>query len=273
LLEAVSQFFELETSDNTLASPTEPELIQVPAGNFLMGSNPKKDKSARSDEQPQHKVYLSEYQISKYPITNVEYQAFVFDMEQRYKSTREFEKYIPGNWDGTWYPKGFDDHPVVNITWMNANEYCSWLSEWTGKPYRLPTEAEWEKAARGKSGRIFPWGNRWYSNRCNSRENGINGTTPVGQYSPKGDSPFGIVDMVGNVSEWCLDWYDMKTYGQRTNDEVIDPHGGSQGAYKVLRGGAFSDGKDLTRCAFRGWNRPGYWGWFYGFRVVVPSAK
>lgn len=273
LVQAIIQYLTSETPEITTISLTLPELIRIPAGEFIMGSDPGKDKGARSNEQPQHTVYMSEYYISKYPVTNVEYQAYILDLDQRHTSPREIEKLLPRDWDDTWYPKGLRDHPVVNITWSNANAYCKWLIARTGSPYRLPTEAEWEKAARGKDGRIYPWGNRWYSSRCNNQGSGINGTTPVDQYSPKGDSPYRVADMVGNVSEWCLDRFDMNEYKRRGGHEAIDPHNMTKGTNKVLRGGSFTDDRDLTRCAFRGRSRPGYWGWFYGFRVVVPPSS
>ena len=116
----------------------EPQMVPIPAGPFLMGSTDE-DPDARDDEKPQHTVELSAYQIGKYPLTNQEYQAFIRDSDQA----------PPGDWDGDQYPDGKGDHPVVYVNWHDAQAYCQWLSQKTGKDYRLPTEAEWEKAARG----------------------------------------------------------------------------------------------------------------------------
>jgi formylglycine-generating enzyme required for sulfatase activity len=124
----------------------------------------------------------------------------------------------------------------VYVTWHDAMAYCRWLARVTGRAYRLPSEAEWEKAARGTDGRIWPWGNKWDSKRCNSREGGPGNTTPVGQYSPQGDSPYGCVDMAGNVWEWTL---------SLLKDYPYDPKDGREDAQaegrRRLRGGAFFD--------------------------------
>ena len=182
----------------TPSSPLEPEMILIPAGPFLMGSSDD-DKQARDAEKPQHIVDLPEYLIGKYPVTNGEYQAFV----------RDTGRQPPSRWDGGKYPKGQKDHPVAYVTWHDAMAYCKWLSEKTRKTYRLPTEAEWEKAARGPGGLIYPWGNLFDKNRCNTFESGIGNTTPVGNYSPAGDSPYGVADMAGNVWEWTQSLWGM----------------------------------------------------------------
>ena len=158
--------------------PFEPEMVHIPAGYFWMGKD-EFDPDARESEKPRHRVYLSEYWIGKYPITHREYQFFV----------RETGHRAPYGWNGGQYPEGKGYHPVVWVYWEDAVAYCQWLARKTGIPYCLPTEAEWEKAARGTDGRIYPWGNGWDKNKCNSSEGGAGGTTPVGQYSPAGDSP------------------------------------------------------------------------------------
>jgi len=210
----------------------EPQLVRVPAGSFLMGSSAA-DKKASADEKPQHSVELSEYWIGKYPITNLEYQAFV----------KEAGHWAPRGWEGLDYPPGKGDHPVVNVSWEDAQAYCRWLSEKTSKPYRLPTEAEWEKAARSADGRIYPWGDIFEKEKCNTEEAGIKSTTPVGKYSPAGDSPFGCVDMAGNVWEWCADRYAEDEYARRSGSPVKDPQGPDQGtalARRVVRGGSWT---------------------------------
>ena len=247
----------------------EPQMVRIPAGVFQMGSNEEQVQQAVAAglskeyaewEQPQHRVELSEYSIGKYPVTNVEYQAFVKDTGQP----------SPENWDGVNYPQEKGDHPVVNVSWDDAVAYCKWLSEKTGKSYRLPTEAEWEKAARGTDGRIYPWGNDWDQTRLNSAEGGPGDTTPVGQYSPVGgDSPYGASDMAGNVWEWCADWFNGNEYKGRENAIVKDPQGPKEGSRRVLRGGSFVYSHWLARCADRYRHNPSNWFGGIGFRVVA----
>jgi len=145
---------------------SEPQLVRVPAGPFLMGSADK-DKEAYTNEKPQHTVELSGYWIGKYPLTNLEYQAFVKDADHR----------PPTHWNGDQCPEGKGDHPVVYVSWEDAAAYCQWLSKKSGKAYRLPTEAEWEKAARGTDRRIYPWGDEFDKDRCNTEEAGIGDTS------------------------------------------------------------------------------------------------
>lgn len=151
----------------------------------------------------------------------------------------------------------------------DAVAFCQWLSRETGRPFRLPTEAEWEKAARGTEGRIYPWGNEWDATKLNSGETGPGDTTPVGQYSPRGDSPYDCADMAGNVWEWCADGYDAQEYQRRAKSTVKDPQGPEEGEFRVLRGGAFLSDRGFVRCAFRNWNFPNLRLWGGGFRVVV----
>jgi formylglycine-generating enzyme required for sulfatase activity len=139
----------------------------------------------------------------------------------------------------------FDKCPVVYASWHDATMYCRWLSEATGKPYRLPSEAEWEKAARGRDGRIYPWGNEWQAGRCNSREEGVRTTTPVGTYA-LGKSPYGVLDRVGNVWEWTRSHYGEYPYDPTDGREDPD----TQAPY-VLRGGSYYDDTGQVRCAVR----------------------
>ena len=151
---------------------------------------------------------------------------------------------------------------------MASSAYCKWLSEKKGKAYGLPTEAQWEKAARGDDGRIYPWGNEWDASRLNSREGGPGDTSPVDHYSPRGDSPYGCADMAGNVWEWCADWHGKKEYARRAGSSVEDPAGPESGLLRVLRGGAFNY-FDLVRCAARYGRNPYARGDGVGFRVFL----
>jgi formylglycine-generating enzyme required for sulfatase activity len=243
----------------TITSPIYLELVRVPAGEFLMGSDPSKDKLAHHEEQPQHRVYVSEFYIGKYPVTIEQYAAFVKATKHR----------APKYWKGGRIPSGKENHPVVYVSWDDAVAFCQWLSQETGKTFRLPTEGEWEKAARGTDGRIYPWGNEWDETRLNSSESGPGNTTPVGQYSPDGDSPYGAADMSGNVWEWCADWYDREEYQRRAKSTVRDPQGPKEGASRMLRGGAFTINRRIVRCASRIRPSPPFRGRHPGFRVVV----
>jgi len=233
----------------------EPEMILIPAGDFLMGSDPAKDKDAQDDEQPQHTLHLPDYYIARTPITNAQYAAFV-------KAT---DLELPEHWKRGTPPRDKEDHPVVNVSWYDAVAYCDWLAELTGKPYRLPTEAEWEKAARGTDGRIYPWGDEWDSERCNSWEGGKQGTTPAGAY-PNSASPYGLLDMAGNVWEWCSSLYKPYPYDPGDGRENLEGEG-----YRALRGGSWGDAQVLARCAYRRRPHPDYWRGYVGFRCARGS--
>jgi formylglycine-generating enzyme required for sulfatase activity len=171
--------------------PFEPEMILIPVGEFLMGSDPQQDENAFDHEQPQHRLALPDYYLAKTPVGHAQYRAFVLATGR--KASYGWTNRIP--------PRGEEDHPVVNVTWYDAMNYCQWLSEVTGRNYGLPSEAEWEKGARGTGGRIYPWGNQWDATRCNSKESGLKKTISVHAY-PQGASPNGVLDMAGNVCEW-----------------------------------------------------------------------
>jgi len=233
--------------------PFEPEMVLIPAGEFLMGSDPSVDQDAYDDEQPQHTLYLPDYYLAKTPVTSAQYAAFV-------QATGHEE---PEDWKGGKPPRGKEDHPVVYVSWHDAVAYCRWLSEVTGKTYRLPSEAEWEKGARGSDGRIYPWGNQWDAKRCNSDEGGKEDTTPVGAY-PQGASPYGLLDMAGNVFEWTRSIKKDYPYNSEDGRENFEAEGP-----RVLRGGAFGNDRRYVRCAFRDWDLPSNRWYPHGFRVVV----
>jgi len=253
-----------EPAARAAAPFVEPQLVRVPEGEFLMGSTPEQvDALGRYDpqlkewaenEKLQHRVPLPAYEIGRYPVTNVEYRAFVRDTNHS----------PPRHWEGDAYPDGLGDHPVVLVTWHDAGAYCAWLREKTGRPYRLPTEAHWEKAARGTEGQVYPWGDDFKATKCNSAEGGVGGTTPVGQYSPQGDSPYGAADMAGNVWEWTSTLYRPYPYDAEDGREEQ-----GEGGPRVLRGGAFYDNQRSVRCAYRYGYLPDFRRDFIGFRVVV----
>lgn len=236
-----------------LTAPLEMEFVRVPAGAFRMGSDKEKDPLSYSDERRQHPVEVAEFWIGVYPVTNRQYQVFV----------RAQGVQPPSHWVGGQIPKGLEDHPVVNISWRDAIAFCQWLSQASGQKIRLPSEAEWEKAARGVDGRIYPWGDKWDPTKCNSAEKGPGKTTPVGQYSPQGDSPYGCADMAGNVWEWTSSLY--KPYPYRADDGREDPK--AEGS-RVLRGGAWNSDRSLVRAAYRGYNVPASRYYLLGFRCV-----
>jgi formylglycine-generating enzyme required for sulfatase activity len=242
--------------------PFEPELILIPAGEFLMGSDPNQDKGASDDDQPQHRLYLPEYYMAKKPVTNAQYAYFV-------SATGH---YTPEGWKRGEPPAGKQHHPVVNVSWLDANAYCRWLSNMTGRPYRLPSEAEWEKAARGTDGRIYPWGDEPPDERrCNFNDQ-LGDTTPVGKYSPLGASPYGCMNMSGNVWEWTLSLWGKENlefkYPYDPNDGREDL-GARDDIRRVCRGGAFDSDQRLVRCASRAGGYPNSGYTVIGFRVCV----
>ena len=226
--------------DPRLGTPPlyEMEMVTIPDGEFFMGS-----KDGPEDEKPQRQVYLDAFEIAKYPLTNLQYKAFL-------EANPDHE--APGHWNDRTFPVGKANHPVVNISWFDAQAYVTWLSRETGKPYRLPTEAEWEKAARGTDGRIYPWEGEFDPSKCNT-DNTVEDTTPVGIY-PAGAGPYGAMDMAGNVWEWCADWFAEDYYKQADNR---NPTGPEKGEYRVLRGGSWVNHRGSARGAGRDGAPPG----------------
>lgn len=193
------------------------EMIRIPAGAFLYG-------------ECEETLDLPEFWIGKTPVTNADYARF----------TASTDAEPPKHWGGSSPPEQIANHPVVYVSWQDAQAFC----EWAGK--RLPTEAEWGKAARGMDGRRYPWGD-WQEGFCNTKEADIGTTSPVGQFSPPGDSPYGCVDMAGNVFEWTAS---------------------PSGKYYVLRGGSFNHGGELAHCTSRVRHKPSYRYKNLGFRVA-----
>jgi len=245
----------------------KPELVRIPAGALWMGSDPARDKLADPDEQPQHRVHLPDYQIARTPVTNAQYRAFV-------QATGHAP---PRHWAEGRPPRDQSDHPVVWVTWHDAILYCRWLFKTTGKPYALPSEAEWEKAARGTDGRVYPWGDEWDATRCNSDEGGMGGTTAVGAY-PGGAGPYGLLDVAGNVWEWTRSlWGRERELAEAAFGYPYTPTDGRESldageASRVVRGGSWFSSRREARCAYRHGNYPFDCYPYGGFRVVVLST-
>ena len=242
-------------------------MVLVPAGDFIMGtSDSQLDEITRwkrnlreifRHEQPQHIVYLDSFYIDKYEVTNAQFEKFVTDTgyitdaEQEgwgyvWEGYNEWPRIRGANWRSPLGPgstiQSKMNHPVIQVSYNDAVAYA----EWAGK--RLPTEAEWEKAARGTDGRLFSWGNVWDPKKLNSWEAGPHTTTSVGSY-PDGASPYGAHDMLGNVWEWVADWYYAAYYAKSLNQP--NPRGPTQGVHRVLRGACWQNTRDVARCAHR----------------------
>lgn len=230
-------------------------MVLVPAGSFLMGSDPRKDRAAGPQEQPQHEVYLDPFRIDRFEVSNVEYLRFVLG--------------TGADWPKFWRENPFHEkaalHPVINVSWHEADAFC----RWAGK--RLPTEAEWEKAARGGDGRIFPWGNEpagWIKSNIahpgSKRGFKYPPLANINRYD-KGASPYGVYQMAGNVSEWVSDWFDPEYY-RHGHDK--NPQGPTTGDLKVFRGGSWNEDPEVARSAGRNGGLPDRESYLTGFRCA-----
>jgi len=243
------------------------DFVLIPAGDFLMGSDSNRDRQSQSDEQPQHMLSVSDFYFLRHPVTNAQYRQFVEATEHR----------APLFWKKGEFPADKADHPVVGVSYKDAIAFCRWAGEETGLLLRLPTEAEWEKAARGSDGRVYPWGDIWEDGKCNTREAKIKGTSSVGNFSPHGDSPYGITDLGGNIQEWLSNLFGDYPYNPEDGRELLVnnldhdqllprlwdtgctsvPRSLEAGKDKsVLRGGSWRETKHQSRCAYRSWAAP-----------------
>jgi len=223
------------------------ELIKIPAGEFIMGSSDN-DPDVNDNEKPQRKIYLDEYYIGKYPVTNGEYYKFILD--GGYENP-EYWAYEGWEWlldteitePGCWRDSDYNalDQPVVGVTWYEADAFCRWFGG------SLPTEAQWEKAARGTDGRKYPWGHTELDSTYANYADNVGNPTPVGKYE-KGKSPYGCYDMAGNVWDWCEDWYDSDYY---KNMPVRNPKNVTPRSLRVLRGGSWLFDARYLRGAYR----------------------
>jgi formylglycine-generating enzyme required for sulfatase activity len=247
-------------------------VVYVPAGEFIMGSD-ENNPDARDEEKPQHEVYLDAFYIDKYEVTNAQYRKCVETGACNAPS------------DTTYYDNAdYAQHPVVYVSWNDADAYC----RWAGK--RLPTEAEWEKAALGTEELAWPWGNEWDGSKANFCDkdceseyrnewvsDGYERTAPVGSYLD-GASPYNALDMSGNVWEWVADWYDPDYYSQTP---TRNPPGPPNSRFcptpvpdpcKVIRGGSWQNGHLDIRAAYRYASAPTHKGSAVGFRCAKDSS-
>jgi formylglycine-generating enzyme required for sulfatase activity len=266
-----------------MASDPLPELALIPAGDFVMGSD-----DADEDERPAHRVHLDDFQIGVHPVTNAEYARFVRETGHRVPAIYELPLVVSAGgrdrertfrsvgqayiWSQMDPPKNRLDHPVTLVRWDDAVAYCAWLSASSGRAFRLPTEAEWEKAARGGvEGKRYPWGDRLDRNMANFLTDpslkAIQGTTACRTYPP---NSYGLFDTIGNVWEWVQDWYDQDYY--RTSPPR-NPLGPAQGQLRVIRGGSWlvADMRMLS-CSHRHKVPPDTYSYGIGFRVACAPA-
>lgn len=242
------------------------KMVQVEAGEFLRGSH-----THHSREKPQKSIYLDAFMIGKYPVTNKEFAEFIaadgyqcrdYWTEDGWLWKENERINLPLYWCNIkWNGANF---PVVGISWYEASAYTAWLSRKTGEQYRLPSEAEWEKAARGVNGLDYPWGNSFAKELCNSAETGLQRSSPVGVF-PGGKSSYGCMDMAGNVWEWCRDWH---ADGYLPESFVKNPTGPSYGSYRVVRGGSWHNSEDECRASYRRGYRSTYRLEYFGFRLA-----
>jgi len=272
-----------------------PEFIAIPGGRFRMGSEEAEVEQLVREtgedwfkrELPRHEVELAAFALARYPTTNGMFRRFVEGggyADERWWAEAKAAKVWRS--EGTvkdrfsdkprdvpvyWGDDRFNgpNQPVVGVTWYEALAYCRWLAAALddGHEYRLPAEAEWERAARGPEGRRYPWGDGWAKDRANTKELNLGRTTPVGIF-PDGASAEGVLDLSGNVWEWCSDWYGDDTYRRRAGRVERNPRGPDKGDFKVLRGGSAWDDKNVLRCAFRNGGGPDLWNVNVGFRVA-----
>ena len=239
---------------------------------------------AEEDERPVHRVYVSEFFIGRFPVTHDEYARFVQATGHPAPAVRDLplvalggrdaqfrQHAIPYVWEGDQPPTGHGSHPVVLVKYEDALAYCRWLSETMTREVRLPTEAEWEKAARaGTEGFRYPWGNDIDTSRGNyltdpaARDQ--RGTRPTGTYPP---NAYGLYDVCGNVWEWVSDWYGPEYYGF---GESRDPRGPQAGNLRLVRGGSWlNDNEAMLRCAYRHKVPPDTYSYSIGFRIVCAA--
>jgi iron(II)-dependent oxidoreductase len=245
--------------------PAHDEMVKIPAGTFLMGSDKKVDRNAYQPEFPQRRVYLDSYEIDKYEVTTVQFLKFVLATDRK--------PLIDWQYEGGNFQETMANHPVMHVSWFDADAYC----RWAGK--RLPTSAEWEKAARGEDGRVYPWGNEPAGlSRANFGRTGLSGPVrdrperlllyppiiSVDKYD-NGVSPYGVFQLAGNVAEWTADWYDPHYYKTAPDR---NPKGPEKGTQRAFRGGGWIDSTPSVRPAQRNGTDPNTKMNWLGFRCA-----
>jgi len=208
----------------------------------------------RDEERPVHRVTIAPFQLARYQVINAEYDAFRHATARAMPPFREHSEFA--------HPM----QPVVGVSWFDAVAYCEWLARETGRHFRLPTEAEWERAARGGVEQcLYTWGNAPFSERADYATRWLNAPEPVGTAAP---NPYGLYDMCENVHEWCSDWYDPNYYAVSPAD---DPRGPETGTRRASRGGAWRHHIKVSRCAARSSIPPEFCYADYGFRVACDA--
>ncbi|HSA64724.1 MAG TPA: SUMF1/EgtB/PvdO family nonheme iron enzyme [Nitrospira sp.] len=250
--------------------PAHDEMVNIPAGTFIMGSDRKVDRNAYPAEFPQRKVYLDAYEIDKFEVTTVQFLKFVLATNR--------QPLIDWQYDGGNFQETMANHPVMHVSWFDADAYCTWAGK------RLPTSAEWEKAARGEDGRIYPWGNEPAGlSRANFGRTGLSGPVrdrperlllyppiiSVDKYE-NGVSPYGVFQMAGNVAEWTADWYDPAYY-KKAPDR--NPKGPEKGTQRAFRGGGWIDSTPTVRPAQRNGTDPNTKMNWLGFRCARDAKE
>jgi iron(II)-dependent oxidoreductase len=248
-----------------LAEPRD--MVRIEAATFWMGSaGPEQDPEAAPDERPRHQVRLKPYAIDRYEVTIVDFCRFLNEVGNQTTAGKPwFDEENPRTHvmikDGKFVPEpGYEAHPITCVTWYGADAYASW------KGLRLPTEAEWEYAARGPEGFIYPWGNEWKPYLANTLEAKLGDIAATGRFK-QDRSPLGVYDLAGNVSEWCADWHQPDYY---TEGLVENPKGPASGSFKVVRGGNFAHNGngDFSRAAHRSFLSPTDSNNWVGFRCA-----
>jgi formylglycine-generating enzyme required for sulfatase activity len=238
-----------------LARLDSPGWVSLPGGTFLMGVED------MEDARPVHGVTLAPFKIARFPVTNAQHRRFLEGTGRG----------APAHWPEGKIPAGKESHPVVHVSWLDAQAFCTWLGQNMAADgdgaVSLPTEAQWEFAARGHKGRSYPWGDEVPTAEHANFENRIGDTTPVGSF-PKGATPMGVHELAGNVWEWCHDWY-----GPYGGIEECDPTGPSGGKKRILRGGSFSIRAEFLRTSYRNYDLPEYGVDRVGFRVVWSPSR
>ena len=294
VLAAIVGYAAISATAETWTNSLKMSFVKIPVGEFKQGSPA--SEPGRFTNETQHTVKITgSFWLAKTHVTVGQFAAFAKD--SGHQTLAEKQGWANGSWNigenkwnklagGSWKNPGFEqtaDHPVVCVTWQDANAFCDWLSVRENRKYRLPTEAEWEYCSRGGQATAFPWGNdpdagRGRANGCDqvasnlftlfpafTWNDGYVYTSPVMTFRT---NAWGLHDMVGNALQWCGD-----RYGAYPGGPVENPHGAVEGKERVLRGGSFVYGPRQSRCAFRGRNSPEFQNFYVGFRVLMEAEK